>query len=108
MLIIFIIAFTWRGLYPAVGLSSVNELRLTTSTISMVFLLLILGTFWIQESERYSRLVLTFAWILSILLVQVDRWVLRVVGQGFWGEPIIVVGNGPNTDHIVNYLLKNN
>ncbi len=108
ILFIFIVAFALRGLYLAVGLSSVNELRLSTSTISVVFLLLILGTYWIHESEVYSRLVLTFAWLLAMVLVQVDRWVLRVVGREFWGEPVIVVGNGPNTEHIVSYLLRNN
>ncbi len=107
VLVLFILAFFLRGLYPAVGLSPVDELRITTGTVTLVFLVLLAGTFWIKTTETYSRFILTFAWLFSLVLVQVDRWVLRVLGGSFWGEPIVVIGAGPNTDHIVRYLKNN-
>jgi Undecaprenyl-phosphate galactose phosphotransferase WbaP len=104
ILLLFILVFALRDLYPAVGLNPVDELRITTSTTSLIFLMLLAGTFWFKSTDTYSRLILTLAWLFSLVLVQVDRWLLRIVGKSFWGEPIVVFGEGPNTDHIVNYL----
>jgi Undecaprenyl-phosphate galactose phosphotransferase WbaP len=109
ILLLIILAFTLRGLYPAVGLSPVDELRITTTTVSLVFLVLLGGTFWIKSTEIYSRFILTLAWLFSLVLVQFNRWLLRVITtKSLWGEPIVVIGDGPNTDRIVKYLSDNN
>ncbi len=108
ILVFFILAFAWRGLYPALGLSPVNELRTTTSTVSLVFLILLAGTFLFKISGAYSRLILTVAWFLSLVLIQGNRWLLRIVSSAYWGEPIAVFGDGPNTEHMINLLSNNN
>jgi Undecaprenyl-phosphate galactose phosphotransferase WbaP len=105
--VFFILAFAWRGLYPAVGMSPVDELRLTTSTSSLVFLILIAGTFWLKITGSYSRMILTVAWLLSLVLIQGGRWLLRIVSRRYWGEPIAIFGDGPVTKHIFNFLFNN-
>jgi Undecaprenyl-phosphate galactose phosphotransferase WbaP len=106
-LVFFFLAFAMRGLYPAVGLSPVDELRLTTSTASLVFLILLAGTFLFKTTETYSRVILTVAWFLSLILIQGNRWLLRIVSRAYWGEPIAVFGDGPITKQIIHFLLSN-
>jgi Undecaprenyl-phosphate galactose phosphotransferase WbaP len=107
-LALLVLAFISRGLYPAIGMNPVEELRLITTTTSLIFLMLLAVTYWLHTIEIYSRLVLTVAWLLSLLLIQVDRWVLRTICSSFWGEPIVIIGEGPNTEQIIKYLLNNN
>lgn len=107
-LVLFIVAFAWRGLYPAVGLNPVDELRLITSTISVVCLILLAGTFWFSTIETHSWLIFILVWFLSLVFVQVNRWLLRVIGRSAWGESVVVIGDGSNTEQIVSYLLNNN
>jgi Undecaprenyl-phosphate galactose phosphotransferase WbaP len=107
LLVIFILVFVWRGLYPAVGLNPVDELRITASTTSLIFLILLAAGYWLHTIEIYSRVVLTAAWGLSLVFIQVNRWILRVVCRRFWGEPIVIIGSGTNTQKIISYLKNN-
>ena len=106
ILAFFLLAYAIYGLYPGVGLSPVYEMKHLLSATSVVFLLLIALTFWEQTSSNYSRLTLAIAWLLALVLVQVDRWLTRIIGRnlGIWGEPVAVVGTGPEGQHIVKYL----
>lgn len=105
---IFIIIYTWRGLYPGVGLSPVDELRCLAGTTSSVFLILISFTFWSQVAENLSRLVFGLAWVCALILTQFDRWMVRIwaIKMDLWGEPVVIVGNGPESQHITDFLNK--
>jgi Undecaprenyl-phosphate galactose phosphotransferase WbaP len=109
IIVIFIIVYAWRGLYSTVGLNPVEELRHLTEANSIVFLLLIALTFWLQEALNYSRLVLAFAWVLSIVIVQFNRWLFRNVVRRmiYWGEPVVIIGNGKESQYILEYLKQN-
>jgi len=105
---IFLAVIAMRGLYPAVGLSPVEELRRLTITSSAVFLLFTASTFWVRSAEDFSRLVIAFSWIFSLATIPLCRWLFRVSATkyGGWGEPVAVIGRGPNTERIVNFLLE--
>ena len=107
--VLFIFFYAWRGLYPGVGLSPVDEMSLLSGATNIVFLILIAITFLEQTSEVYSRFVLVIAWLLALVLVQLDRWLIRILGRtlGFWGEPVVVVGDGPGGSRIFKYLNQN-
>jgi len=68
--------------------------------------LLIALTFIEQTSLDFSRFVLVAAWLTALILVQLDRWFARIIGRklGFWGEPVAVVGNGPQGKQIIKFL----
>jgi len=108
VLFLFLLVYVWKGLYPGVGLSPVTEMKRLTNATHFVFLFLIALTFWEQSSIYYSRLVLTSAWLLSLVLVQVNRWLTRFIGRklDFWGEPVAIVGCGPEGEHIEQYLKE--
>jgi Undecaprenyl-phosphate galactose phosphotransferase WbaP len=101
--------FAWRGLYPGVGLSPVEELRRLTVLTSVVFLLGTAVTFWIRTAEVYSRSVFGLAWIFSLILLPVLRALIRnmAVRLHLWGEPVGVVGYGPQGRKVVDFLCNN-
>jgi len=106
---LFIFLYSLNGLYPGVGLSPVEEIEKLFVSTSTGFLILLAYTFFGKTSAIYSRLVLGLAWLLSLILVQMDRWVIRITGRdlGFWGEPVIVIGNGPIGQNIFKFLKNN-
>ena len=105
-LFIFLLVYTLSSLYPGVGLSPVYEMGQLFRANNIVFLILIAITFWQQSSATYSRFVLAAAWILVIVFVQGARWATRIICRklNIWGEPIAVVGTGPQTNQIVQFL----
>jgi len=106
---IYILIYALYGLYPGVGLSPVDEIKKLLTATNFSFLVILAYTFFIQKSIANSRFVVASAWVLSIVLVQLDRWLIRIVGRnlGFWGEPVAVIGNGPMGRQIVKYLNNN-
>jgi Undecaprenyl-phosphate galactose phosphotransferase WbaP len=106
ILVLFLLVYAWHGLYPGVGLSPVHEMKQLVSATDIVFLLLIAITFWEQTSTMYSRFMLTAAWLIALVLVQVNRWLTRIIGRklDFWGEPVAIVGTGPEGQHIEQFL----
>lgn len=110
ILFFFILIFALYGLYPGVGLSPVQEIKQLFNATGLVFLLLIAITFWQTTFTNYSRFIITITWLLAMVLVQVSRWLTRIVGRwlGFWGEPVAVVGNGPEAQQIIKFLKDSN
>lgn len=108
VLLLFLGAYAWRGLYPGVGISPVQELQRLSVSTSVVFLLLTAFSFWARVGHSYSRLVLAFAWLFSLMTVQAGRWLVRIIGVrwGVWGEPVAVIGYGDQGQQIVHYLSR--
>jgi Undecaprenyl-phosphate galactose phosphotransferase WbaP len=105
---IFLAVFALRGLYPAVGLSPVEELRRLSVSSSVVFLFFTAFTFWVRTAEYFSRLVIAFSWIFALATIPLCRWLFRIIATNLvtWGEPVAVIGKGSNTNKIVNFLLE--
>jgi Undecaprenyl-phosphate galactose phosphotransferase WbaP len=109
LLVIFLGIYAWRGLYPSVGLSPIEEIQRLSVSTSVVFLLATGFTFWIHGAERYSRPIFAMAWIFSLVLVPLVRMLVRVVSIkfGVWGEPVAVVGYGQQGKKVIDYLCQN-
>ena len=105
---VFLLVFALRGLYPAVGLSPVVEMRRLTFSTTIVFLFFTTATFWFRSAEYFSRLVIAFSWGFAIITIPMCRWLFRVIAtnSGLWGEPVAVVGNGPQTQRTAKFLLE--
>jgi Undecaprenyl-phosphate galactose phosphotransferase WbaP len=106
ILVFFLLVYAMFNLYPGIGLGPVREMKQLLSATNIVFLLLIAVTFWEQTSSNYSRFMLLATWLMALVLVQGARWLTRIISRklGFWGEPVAVVGNGPEGQHIVKFL----
>jgi Undecaprenyl-phosphate galactose phosphotransferase WbaP len=109
LLLIFVLVYAVRGLYPAVGISPVEELKRLAVSTSMVWVIMMALTFWTRDAESFSRLVFAFIWIFALVFVQVSRWMVRIIAVrlGVWGEPVAVVGFGSQGRVIVEFLNKN-
>ena len=93
--IILAVAFGRKGLYPAVGLNYVEELRETFSSSSFTFLILIGMTFFIKTTSLYSRLALLLIWALCQVTIPTGRYAIRrlLIRLHLWGEPVAVIGD---------------
>jgi Undecaprenyl-phosphate galactose phosphotransferase WbaP len=108
LLFIFLGIYALRGLYPSVGLSPVEELRRLTTSTSAVFIFITAVTFWIRTAEYYSRLVYAFAWVFALAFVPTGRWLMRILAVKLetWGEPVAIIGSGPQAQRIAKFLLE--
>ena len=108
-LLVFVLAYAIAGLYPAVGISQVEEFRLLVITTTLVFLGLGTLTFYLRNVENFSRASFGLAWIFSIGLLPVVRHLLRKVciSLSLWGEPVVIIGFGENGARLLNVLNRN-
>jgi Undecaprenyl-phosphate galactose phosphotransferase WbaP len=88
------IYFAFRGLYPAIGIGPVEELRLLTINTSMVFIVIAASTFWLHSEYIYSRVIFLLSWGLSLASLPFGRIIVRaLLGRlGLWGEPVAIIG----------------
>jgi Undecaprenyl-phosphate galactose phosphotransferase WbaP len=109
LIIVFLGVYAWRGLYPAVGISPVEELRRLTASTFVVLILVTAFTFWTRNAGVYSRLAFIFSWLFALLFVQASRWIVRTVAVyvNAWGEPVAVIGYGPQGKRMISFLQNN-
>ncbi len=103
------VLFYRTGLYPAVGMHYVDEFRHIVSTTSLAYLILIGGTFFLQTTLVYSRLVLLLGGLLSIGLISLFRYLMRrqLIRWGLWGEPSLIIGDSHKARLLVKYFMVN-
>jgi Undecaprenyl-phosphate galactose phosphotransferase WbaP len=109
LLWVFAAGFAIAGLYPSVGLNPIEELRRLTFATTTTFFLLIVISFWGHFANNLSRVILSFFWVFSMATVPFFRWLVRraAIRANAWGEPIAVIGCGPQTHKIVEYFQAN-
>lgn len=108
ILSIFLLTYGLAGLYPAVGVSPVDELRRVVLATTFTYLVLGAGLFLIREGDTYSREVFVMAWVLSLGAVLTGRLLVR---QGFarfswWGYPVLILGAGRTGEMVVQTLKR--
>jgi Undecaprenyl-phosphate galactose phosphotransferase WbaP len=89
------LAFLRKGLYPAVGMNYVNELREIVSSASFAYLIVIGTTFLLKTTSIYSRLALLISWVLTLILIPTGRYLTRriLIRLHLWGEPVAMIGD---------------
>jgi Undecaprenyl-phosphate galactose phosphotransferase WbaP len=94
MLLVFISAFFLVGLYQGTALNPVEELRLLTITVTLVYLFLGVASFLFQTSEVYSRIAFLVAWLLSLFALPLSRALTRewFARRSWWGFPVVILG----------------
>ena len=105
---VFLLAYAVAGLYPAVGLSPVDELRRICLSTTFTYLVLGAGLFLTRESETYSRGVFLLTWFFSLVLVLAGRLLVKQVFSRcpWWGYQVVILGAG-RTGELVVRTLKN-
>lgn len=102
----FVLVYGAVGLYPGIGIHPARELRGIVYANSLVYLLLMAGTFLSKTGTLYSRLAFAGAWVLSIVLVTIFRNLVRTIlgGKPWWGVPVVVFGGGETATRVVDTL----
>jgi Undecaprenyl-phosphate galactose phosphotransferase WbaP len=105
---VFALIYGLAKLYPAIGLSPIEELRLLSISTTVVFLWLGTLTFYLHYFERYSRASFGLAWVFALVLLPTSRHIFRTIfsSMGMWGEPIALIGYGEWGSHILNILIN--
>lgn len=103
-ILIFLIIFTFSGLYPGVGTSPIEEFRLILRASSISVLLVIGTTFFLRQGILSSRIVFVLAWLLTIIFVPISRRFMRGLcsRQPWWGIPTVIIG-----DHATGRMMLN-
>ncbi|NJL48157.1 MAG: hypothetical protein HC929_12590 [Leptolyngbyaceae cyanobacterium SM2_5_2] len=93
---LFWLAYSVAGLYPAVGVSPVDELRRVFLSTTFTYLVLGAGFFLTGEGETYSRGVFLMAWFFSLCTVLLGRLLVRhcFAKRPWWGYPVLILGAG--------------
>lgn len=106
---IFALIYGLAKLYPALGMSPIEELRLLSISTTVVFLWIGTLTFFLHNYEQYSRASFGLAWVFALVFVPTSRHIFRIIftSIGFWGEPIALIGYGECGSHLLNVLINN-
>jgi Undecaprenyl-phosphate galactose phosphotransferase WbaP len=94
------------GLYPRSIHVPVVELRSMTAGTSLIFVACLLGG---QTFGTTRSFALCAAWLGCLVSVPAVRWVVRhyLSRQAWWGEPVLIFGNGQAGCNIYQALQKN-
>jgi len=109
ILLVFVLAYALVGLYPAVGISPIEELRRLTISTTAVFLLLGTLSFYMRNVEQYSRAAFGISWLILLVLAPLNRKIIRSLGVSgaIWGEPVAIIGYGDRGSQIIKFLYQN-
>jgi Undecaprenyl-phosphate galactose phosphotransferase WbaP len=107
-LLIVLGSFVVVGLYPGVSLNPVEELRLSTLSITVAFLVLWSATFFLHDLSL-SRFVYLAAYFFAVLSVPLFRFVARQAfcRQSWWGSQVVILGYGATGKLILDKLNNN-
>lgn len=90
--LLFLLIYGICGLYPGILRPPSEEMKWLTIGSSLGFLFLSFFIFLAQEGQTYSRLVIFFAWLFSLILVPLFRYCARAYFSRkiWWGYPVIL------------------
>ncbi len=100
--------FMSSRLYPGVGINPADEIKLVTQFVSTSFMLGLILFIIIEPGWQLNYFALLPAWAISILLLLVSRWSVRIlaVRLNAWGEPVVVIGQGPQMQRLAQYFIQ--
>ena len=109
LILIQLVLFFRKGLYPAVGMHYVDEIGNIVSSTSIAFLIILCVTFIFKTSHYYSRVILMIAWALSLIFIPAIRYVFRraLIRWQLWGEPVVIIGEYKRAIHYLEHFRKN-
>lgn len=103
-----LVIYAIAKLYPAVGLSPVEELRRICLSTTLFYLALAAVIFLLREGTTYSRGIFLMAWLLSMTGVWLFRISIRRLVSPFswWGFPVVVMGAGRTGELVIRTLNR--
>ena len=106
--VVCLLMFSSTKLYPGVGISPPEEIRLVAiyNTVSFV-----VGVFFVQLVEvnwSLNFLAVLPLGMMSVTLILLTRWSVRIIAvqARLWGVPVAILGRGKQVDHLTHYFLQ--
>jgi len=106
---LWLIIFAFNGLYNLrrSGLAFSEVISIFTS--ATVGIMLILAILFISDASFFSRLLIVYAWIISIILVLLGRFVIHALQRLLYAKNIgvhrvIIIGNNQVTESLIEQL----
>jgi Undecaprenyl-phosphate galactose phosphotransferase WbaP len=101
----FVLAASLRDLYPAVGMSAIEQFRQITSITSLFMTVVIVTTFFLRVGSSFSRLQMAVAWLFCLIIIPFNRTIIRhlLVKLDRWGEPVAVIGARRDAERVAKY-----
>lgn len=108
VVLFFLSAYAFMGLYPGAAISPVEELRRLFGATSLVFGGLVAFLFFTKEEPVYSRAIVLLAWGLVLICVPLSRAFMRYLfaSRPWWGVPTVVLGAGRTAEILVRNLKR--
>lgn len=96
------------GLYTH-NLSEVEEFRRLSKATTLYFVFASALLYLSKEGAIVSRLAIFYAWVICLALVPILRESIRsvLVKMGYWGEPVVIFGNGRLGNEVSAHLRAN-
>lgn len=103
-----LIQFMSSRLYPCVGVSPPDEIKMVTQFTSTSFGLGVVFFSFLRPHWTMNIAAFAAAWGFSILAVLVSRWAVRIVAAqlGLWGEPAVVLAHGAQAGEVACYFCR--
>ena len=109
MLIIYPLILLCANQYKSVSYNALHEIKRLIFSVSILFSIFTLYTFFIKDNINLSRLVFMFSWIASIFIIPLFRYFIRFYFARFswWGSDVVIFGAG-NTGVKIYNIIKSN
>lgn len=109
LLLVLPTGFTFMGLYPAAGVSVVQEFRRSTLFISAMYWTVVAVLFLTGDLQNASRGFCALAWPFTIAGVPLGRALTRELfsRKPWWGLPAVILGAGQTARLVVDRVTAN-
>lgn len=108
---IWIILLARGGLYQMAQMRCLSDQLSTIVKAGFLGFLFFLAAAFFYRDESYSRLMIALSWLLILVAVSINRTIILrplsrwLARRGMGGSRVAVVGNGPQTEAIVDNLI---
>lgn len=109
LVVVFLAICAGHGLYRAMGMSDVEELRGLIVSVGQTCAVLAVVAFMTKGSDGYSRGVTALTWCCATVILPSARLALKHVwgSQEWFARPVAIIGTGPAAEAIAQALRKN-
>lgn len=105
-ILLFVVLYASFGLYPGLSIPAPEKLKRLSISSSMGFLFISVMLFMGQRGEIYSRFIFLSAWLFTLVLVPLFRYLGAHIccKSPWWGYTVILVGRYKNVAVMADYL----
>ncbi|MFC2169220.1 undecaprenyl-phosphate galactose phosphotransferase WbaP [Acidobacteriota bacterium] len=105
---VWFVVFLYEKLYTK-RFSFWDETRTILKSTTISFALIMITVFIVQQDSRLSRLTIILAWLFSLILLPVFRYMIKIllVKLTFWKKSVILIGSEKSLTFLLKAIKKN-